>query len=98
VNSSGAVPKPRDGATHDRAINTERIQRMTPTRERYLTTGEVARLFHVGEKTVLRWAKLGKLPCVRTLGGQRRFPEQAISIIRAGREVPLDAPDEEDAS
>jgi excisionase family DNA binding protein len=66
---------------------------MTPTTQRYLTTGEVARLFHVGPKTVLRWAKLGKLPHVRTLGGQRRFPEQTIRMLRAGREVPAETLD-----
>jgi len=62
---------------------------MTPTRERYLKTGEVARLFHVGEKTVLRWAKDGKLPFIRTLGGQWRFPEQTVRMLRAAREIPI---------
>lgn len=38
-----------------------------------LTPGEVARLLHVDPKTVTRWAKTGKLPAIRTLGGHRRF-------------------------
>lgn len=38
-----------------------------------LTPGEVARLFAVDPKTVTRWATDGKITCIRTLGGHRRF-------------------------
>jgi len=62
---------------------------MPPTTERYLTTGEVGHLFHVGPKTVTRWAKTGKLPFIRTLGGQFRFPEQTIRMLCAAREIPV---------
>lgn len=48
------------------------------TTERYLRAGAVARLLHVSPKTVARWAKQGKLPHVRTLGGHRRFSEEFI--------------------
>ena len=41
--------------------------------ERLLTPGEVAALFRVDPKTVTRWAKQGRLPSLRTLGGHRRF-------------------------
>ncbi|HYH27448.1 MAG TPA: helix-turn-helix domain-containing protein [Actinomycetota bacterium] len=44
----------------------------------YLKTAEVADLLHVSPKTVTRWAKDGKLPHSRTLGGHRRFPAEAI--------------------
>jgi excisionase family DNA binding protein len=44
----------------------------------YLLTGEVAGLLSVTPKTVSRWAKEGKLPFVRTLGGHRRYPEAEI--------------------
>ncbi|HEX9890831.1 MAG TPA: helix-turn-helix domain-containing protein [Actinomycetota bacterium] len=44
----------------------------------YLKTAEVADLLHVSPKTVTRWAKDGKLPHSRTLGGHRRFPADAI--------------------
>lgn len=44
----------------------------------YLTPIEVARLFRVDPKTVTRWAKDGKLPYIRTLGGHRRYPEASI--------------------
>ncbi|RAY13224.1 MerR family DNA-binding transcriptional regulator [Actinomadura craniellae] len=38
-----------------------------------LTPAEVARMFRVDLKTVARWATAGKLNCVRTLGGHRRY-------------------------
>ena len=53
---------------------------MTPVTE-YLTTGEVADLFRVDTSTVARWAELGKVPSVRTPGGRRRFPKDAILAL-----------------
>ena len=50
--------------------------------ERYLAAAQVAELLSVSPKTVARWAKLGKLPCQRTLGGHRRYPEDAILSLR----------------
>jgi excisionase family DNA binding protein len=44
----------------------------------YLHTDEVADILHVSPKTVSRWAKEGRLPCMRTLGGHRRYPELEI--------------------
>jgi excisionase family DNA binding protein len=38
----------------------------------------VARLFHVSPATVWRWTTTGKIRCVRTDGGQCRFPEDAV--------------------
>lgn len=38
-----------------------------------MTPAEVAAAFHVDPKTVTRWSKAGKLSCIRTLGGHRRF-------------------------
>lgn len=46
--------------------------------ERYIRTAEAAQLLRVSPKTVSRWAKEGKIPHVMTLGGHRRFPENAI--------------------
>jgi excisionase family DNA binding protein len=51
----------------------------------YLKTAEVAEMLHVSPKTVTRWAKDGKLPHSRTLGGHRRFPAEAID--RLAREL-----------
>ena len=44
----------------------------------YLRTAEVAEILHVSPKTVSRWAKEGKLPFMRTLGGYRRSPQAQI--------------------
>jgi excisionase family DNA binding protein len=49
---------------------------------RYLTAGEVARLLHVSPKTVSRWAAQGLIPCLKTLGGHRRFQRKDIYEIR----------------
>ena len=44
----------------------------------YLRAAEVADILHVSPKTVSRWAKEGKLPFMKTLGGHRRYPETEI--------------------
>ena len=44
----------------------------------YLRTAEVADLLYVSPKTVSRWAKEGKLPFMKTLGGHRRYPAAKI--------------------
>ena len=49
-----------------------------PDFPRYLHTAEVADILHVSPKTVSRWAKEGKLPFLKTLGGHRRYPATEI--------------------
>ena len=49
-----------------------------PDLPRYLYTAEVADILHVSPKTVSRWAKEGKLPFLKTLGGHRRYPAAEI--------------------
>ena len=44
----------------------------------YLRTAEVAVILHVSPKTVARWAKEGRLPFLKTLGGHRRYPAAEI--------------------
>lgn len=51
--------------------------------EQLLTPAEVAGLFRVDPKTVTRWAKAGKLDCVRTLGGHRRYPANQVYALLA---------------
>jgi excisionase family DNA binding protein len=54
----------------------------------YLRTAEVADILHVSPKTVSRWAKEGKLPFLRTLGGHRRYSAAQIrwpTSCRCGR-------------
>src|SRR4051794_512616 len=51
--------------------------------EPLLTPAEVAALFRVDPKTVARWAKIGKLSSIRTLGGHRRFRESEVHELLA---------------
>jgi excisionase family DNA binding protein len=54
--------------------------------ESLLTPAEVAVLFRVDPKTVVRWAKAGKLSCIRTLGGHRRYRESEVrALLRSDR-------------
>ena len=46
--------------------------------EALLTLTEVAALFRVDRLTVTRWARAGKLPSLRTLGGHRRYRESEV--------------------
>jgi excisionase family DNA binding protein len=50
----------------------------------HLRPADVAELLGVHPKTVSRWAKEGKLPFLRTLGGHRRYPEHEIRELAAG--------------
>jgi excisionase family DNA binding protein len=56
----------------------------------YLLAAEVAELLSVSPKTVSRWAKEGKLPFLKTLGGHRRYPEarSGSSLTSSGRSQP----------
>jgi excisionase family DNA binding protein len=58
--------------------------RPAPDTESLLYPNQVADLLGVSPKTVARWAKEGKLPFQRTLGGHRRYPEAAIRELAAG--------------
>ena len=53
-------------------------------REALLTPGEVAALFRVDPKTVTRWAQDGRLTCIRTLGGHRRFRAAEVHALLSG--------------
>jgi excisionase family DNA binding protein len=60
------------------AVAAQRSGKAATTYPSYLSTGEVANLLYVSPKTVSRWAKEGKLPFMKTLGGHRRYPEAEI--------------------
>jgi excisionase family DNA binding protein len=60
---------------------------VTPRPSSYLRVGEAAEILQVSPKTVCRWAMDGKLPFRRTLGGHRRYPEQAIRELAASLQV-----------
>jgi excisionase family DNA binding protein len=55
----------------------------------YLRTSEVADMLYVSPKTVSRWAKEGRLPFMKTLGGHRRYPAAKIrELVQELREEP----------
>ncbi|MDQ1377992.1 MAG: Helix-turn-helix domain [Acidimicrobiaceae bacterium] len=43
-----------------------------------LRTSDVAALFQVSTRTVSEWARRGRVPCMRTPGGQWRYPAEPI--------------------
>jgi excisionase family DNA binding protein len=57
--------------------------RPLPDAESFLHTSQAADILHVSPETIARWAKDGRLPFQRTLGGHRRYPEQAIRQLAA---------------
>jgi excisionase family DNA binding protein len=59
-------------------VAAQRSGKAAPDLPRYLHTAEVADILHVSPKTVSRWAKEGKLPFLKTLGGHRRYPAAEI--------------------
>jgi excisionase family DNA binding protein len=53
----------------------------------YLRAAEVADILQLSPKTVSRWAKEGKLPLLKTLGGHRRYPAAEIRQLADGLRV-----------
>lgn len=54
---------------------------MPDSSDQLLTPGQVAALFAVDPKTVTRWAQDGRLTCIRTLGGHRRFSAAEVHAL-----------------
>jgi len=46
-----------------------------------LTTAQVARLLNVSQKTVARWARLGKIKAVRLPSGQLRIRRSDVDRL-----------------
>jgi excisionase family DNA binding protein len=57
--------------------------RPLPDAEPFLHPSQLADLLHLSPKTIARWTTDGRLPYQRTLGGHRRYPEQAIRQLAA---------------
>jgi excisionase family DNA binding protein len=66
------------------AVATRPSGKAATTAPSYLRVAEVADILHVSPKTVSRWAKEGKLPFLKTLGGHRRYPEAEIRELAEG--------------
>ena len=47
----------------------------------YMKPSEVARVLHVSPKTINRWANEGRIGCIVTLGGHRRFRRDEITAV-----------------
>lgn len=58
-----------------------------------LTTREVAKALGVGTTSIKRWADSGLLRCVKTPGGHRRFPRDAVETFMQGLQSHGVAPD-----
>jgi excisionase family DNA binding protein len=58
--------------------------REAPEIEALLTPGEVSNMFRVDARTVVRWAKQGKITAVRTPGGHRRYRAAEVHALLAG--------------
>ena len=58
-----------------------------PSEPKHLTASQAAALLQVSPKTVSRWAKEGKLPFLKTLGGHRRYPEAEIRQLAGELQV-----------
>jgi hypothetical protein len=57
--------------------------RPLPDAESFLHPSHVVDLLHGSPKTAVAWAKAGRLPDQRTLGGRRRSLEPAIRRLAA---------------
>lgn len=58
------------------------LVRMEETLAKPLSTGDVAALFGVTPKTVVRWADEGKLPYFQTPGGHYRFYAEDVALLQ----------------
>jgi excisionase family DNA binding protein len=53
--------------------------------EELMTPSQVAAMFRVNSKTVARWARTGRISCVKTPGGHRRFRASDVrDLLAAG--------------
>jgi excisionase family DNA binding protein len=78
------APPPDSAARKGCAVAAQPSRKAATTSPSYLRAAEVADILHVSPKTVSRWAKEGKLPYLKTLGGHRRYPEAEIRDLAEG--------------
>ena len=72
----------------ENAVAAQPSGKVAPELPRYLRAAEVAAILQVSPKTVSRWAKEGKLPFLKTLGGHRRYPAAEIRQLADELQVP----------
>jgi excisionase family DNA binding protein len=77
-----AVPDPPEDSQRQELLTLLFGSEVPPVLEgQFLRTADVALLFEVSERTVSEWAKKGQIPSVRTPGGHRRYPADAIRSL-----------------
>jgi MerR family transcriptional regulator, light-induced transcriptional regulator len=54
-----------------------------------LSTRDVARLLNVTETTIKRWADDGEIPCIKTLGGHRKYSSQEVIRFSELHGIPI---------
>lgn len=58
-----------------------------PGDDRLLTSAEVAEVFRVDRTVVTRWARQGRIPCIKTPGGENRYRESVVfALLNPDRE------------
>ena len=57
------------------------------TDEEFLTTLDASRIFKKSPETVRLWEKQGKLPAIRTPGGQRLFKRDDVERLARERAI-----------
>ncbi|SRR6266567_1478481 len=60
--------------------------------DRLLTPAEVPAMLHVDPKTVMRWARGGKLSSIQGTGGHRRYSEREVRGFLSAWQGRLDTP------
>jgi excisionase family DNA binding protein len=63
-----------------------------PNADPYLRASQAAAILHVSPKTIARWAKEGRIPSTKTLGGHRRFSEAELRALEATMRVQVQQP------
>jgi excisionase family DNA binding protein len=80
----GPAPPPGSAARKGCAVAAHPSPKAATTSPSSRRAAEVADILHGSPKTVSRWAKEGKLPFLKTLGGHRRYPEAEIRELAEG--------------
>jgi len=63
------------------------VENREPAAIRWMKPAEVAGMFGVDRRTVLNWARKGKLRSQRTAGGHRRYREADVCSLLAELEA-----------
>lgn len=82
--------EPRPRSSGERFVGgrpPNRSPRGDPGSERLFKPSKVASLFQVHRGTVGRWARIGKLSAIRTLGGHYRFPASDVYRLLEERDA-----------